>query len=340
MFSLLLGGVITILVFYISSTPNSPEEIKEELLSISIEKMEDKYNYKNGEHSIDKVYAYELDVGTDKTILLVGSAKVENKFYRWISIFEKSVPSVIDKLVGRSGFYEIASLSSFEAPYFNSLVVDKIEVIDLESNGTSEIHVRLKSTWADSSSAGPLIYTKNTSGDWNVFTLPSISETINSGVKDSNMKGRRPFKYFGMKVDTNPESKPIDELKKLKVSEENWDLNHNGQKIEFTTLRNGGDYFFKTHPIKGYAQVQTLSFFVDGGAVLGPHYAVINMFKFSESGLDVDDLWNWEYPIYSTRPLRLLEIDVGSIGKAGIQAHVVGDIFYGYTEFEKIRPQQ
>jgi hypothetical protein len=210
----------------------------------------------------------------------------------------------------------------------------------LEVNGTSEIHVRLKSTWADSRSVGPLIYTKNISGDWNVYTLPSISESINTKVKDPNMRGRRPFEYFGIKGDSDPEPKSINELKNLEVSEESWTLNHDGQDVEFTTLRNGGDYFFKTHAIKGYAQVQSLSFFVDGGAVLGPHYAVINMFKFGKSGVEVDDLWNWESPIYSTRPLRLLEIDLDSIEKAGIQAHVVGDIFYGYTEFEKIRPQQ
>jgi hypothetical protein len=73
--------------------------------------MKDKYNYEGGEHEIDKIYAYELDVGADKTIVLVGTAKVEEKIFRWISIFEKGGHSIIDKMVGRSGFYEISSLS-------------------------------------------------------------------------------------------------------------------------------------------------------------------------------------------------------------------------------------
>lgn len=49
---------------------------------------------------------------------------------------------------------------------------------------------------------------------------------------------------------------------------------------------------------------------------------------------------NWEYPMYSTRPLRLLDIDMDSIFKAGIKSHTIGDVFYGYTEFEKIRLQE
>ncbi len=339
-FSLLLGGIITILLFFFSSNPVSPEDVKQELLEISLDEMKRRYGDMITENNIDKISSTELEAGADKSIILSGSTKINENIYRWVSIFERKPPSVFDKLVGRSGFFNLASLTSYEAPYFNSLLVDKIEIIDFDGDGTSEVHIRLKSIWADSTSVGPLILSKKDDSKWHLSSLPSISNAINSTLKSPEMGGRRPYNYFGMVGEEDPKPKPIIELKQLGISEESWTLNHNDEEQNFSTLRNGGDYIFRNHTIKGYAQIQTLSFFIDGGAVLGPHYAVVNMFKFGEDGLEADELWNWEYPMYSTRPLRLSEIDMDSILKAGIMSHTVGDVFYGYTEFEKIRVQK
>lgn len=339
-FSLLLGGIITTLLFFFSSNPVSPEDVKQELLEISLGEMKRRYGEKITESAIDKISSAELDAGADKSIILSGSTKINDNIYRWVSIFERKPPGVFDKLVGRSGFFNLASLTSYEAPYFNSLVVDKIEVIDFDGDGASEIHVRLQSIWADSTSVGPLIFSKKDGAKWKLSALPSISSAINSPLKTPKMGGRRPYSYFGMVGDEDPKPKPTSELKQLGVSEELWGLNHNGVEQNFSTLRNGGDYIFRNHTIKGHTQIQTLSFFIDGGAVLGPHYAVVNMFKFGENGIETDELWNWEYPMYSIRPLKLSEIDMSSILKAGIMSHTVDDVFYGYTEIEKIRVQK
>lgn len=339
-FSLLFGAIVTILLFFFSSNPVSPEDVKQELLEISLGEMKKRYGEMITESTIDKITSTELEAGADKSIILSGSTNINDNLYRWVSIFERKPPGVFDKLVGRSGFFNLTSLTSYEAPYFNSLLVDKIEVIDFDGDGASEVHVRLQSIWADSTSFGPLILSKKDDAKWYLSALPSISNAINSPLKNPKMGGRRPYNYFGMVDDEDQKPKPINELKQLGISEEPWSLIHNGEEQEFSTLRNGGDYIFRNHTIKGYAQIQTLSFFIDGGAVLGPHYAVVNMFKFGENGLETDELWNWEYPMYSTRPLRLSEIDMGSILKAGIMSHTVGDVFYGYTEFEKIRVQK
>jgi len=339
-FSLCLGGIITAFFFFFSSHPVGPEEVKEELLVTSLDEITKRYGGVASESSIDKLASAGLEVGAEKSIIVAGSVKIDDGQYRWVSIFERSPPGLIDKLVGRPGFFELKSLTSYEAPSFNSLLVDGIEIKDFDGNGTSEIHVRLESVWADSTSVGPIIFTKKEDTQWSMNAVPPISDAINETVKNPEMGGRRPYTFFGMVGDGDPSPKSIDELRQLDISEETWIVNHNGVEKSFTTLRNGGDYTFRTHPVKGYSQIQTLSFFRDGGAVLGPHYAVVNMFKFGEAGLETDDLWNWEYPMYSTRPLRLLDIDLDSISEAGIQAHVAGDVFYGYTEFEKIRVQK
>src|SRR5690606_26652086 len=115
--------------------PVSPEDVKQELLEISIDKMKRRYGEVITENTIDKISSTELDAGADKSIILSGSAKINDNLYRWVSIFERKPPSVFDKLVGRSGFFNLASITSYEAPNFNSLLVDKIEVIDFDGDG-------------------------------------------------------------------------------------------------------------------------------------------------------------------------------------------------------------
>ncbi len=340
LFSLFFGAFLAALLFFLTSHPTDPERIKQELLDISLSEMRVIYGTSITESNIEKQFATELEVGADKSIVLVGSTKIDKTSYRWIAIFEKESPSAIDTMVGRSGFFNLSSLTSFEVPSFNSFLVDKIEARDFDEDGTLELHVRIKSIWADSISVGPLILSKKGASNWHLYSLPSISKVINSPADTPSNKWEaivyRPYHFFGM-VGDDPNPKSRNDLKQLALSEDSWILNHNGQEQSFSTLRNGGDYIFRKHVIRGHSQIQTLSFFVDGHAVLGPHYAVVNMFKFGKNGIETDALWNWGHPMYSGRPLRLLEIDLDSISKAGIDAHTIGDVFYGYTEFEKIR---
>lgn len=336
-FSLLLGGILTLVATYFTSQPTTPEEIKRKLQDISKNAISHRYNATPTESKIDKIASSELEAAAEKSIIIVGSSKIEGSLYRWISIFEKESPGTFDKLVGRAGFFKLTSLSSYQSPYENSLQVEKIESMDLDEDGTSEIHLRLHATWADSTSTGPLILKKSSNGQWLMITLPSIKSALNNPIRNSVQSAAQPFRLFGMAHDKARGNKALPEFKEMNILEEVWEVNHNGKKHNLTTLRNGGNYLFNNHSIKGYPQIQVISFFSDGGAVLGPHYAVINMFKIVGHELKTDDLWNWGQPMHSDRPLRLTDIDMNSIYKAGIMAHTIGDVFYGYTEFEKFR---
>lgn len=299
--------------------------------------MKNRYQTSPTESEVEKITSSELDAGAEKSIIMASSGEINGEPYRWLSIFEKESPGLFDMLVGRPGFFKLTSLTSYQPPNRDSLQVEKIEVLDLDEDGTSEIHVRLHSLWADSTSTGPLIFKKNQDNNWELIALPSVKKTINMSIGNSMKSVLQPHSFFGMKDDRNEKPKPIEELKKMGISEELWEADHNGKVENFTTLRNGGDYIFRNHPIKGYQQVQITSFFSDDEPVLGPHYTVLTMLKIEHYALTVDDLWNWGHPMYSTRPLKLLDIDRDSISKAGIMAHIIDDVFYSYTEFEKIR---
>lgn len=326
-----------VLTFSFTSLPSSPEEIKEHLVEITSERLEEMEGASFKKIFLDRYLYQEIDIGSDKTVFLLGTAESNEKIYRWVSIFDKEKQGIIDKIVGRPGFFEFKSLTSFEVMYKDSLSFEKIEVIDLDNDGVQEIHIKFKSTWADGTSVGPILYSKDMYGAWEVVSLPSISETNNTSPSKRNMRGRKPYLFFDMAKNDGKETKAIEKIKKFSIYEDVWSANHNGEVLTFTTLRNGGDYFFQQHPVKGHSQIQTLAFFHDGGAALGPHFAVVNMFRYEKNKLKVDDLWNWGEPIYTARPLRLLGIEIDSIGKAGIKAHISGDVFYGYIGYEKIR---
>ena len=336
-FSLLLGGALTLAGTFLTSQPTTPEEIKKKLLQISADELSKRYNGTQPQSEIEKISSSELDAGAEKSIIIAGKTAENDAIYRWVSIFEKNSPSIFDKLIGRPGFFKLASLTSYKAPYPDSLKAERIEAVDMNGDGTLEIHVKLHSAWADSTSTGPLFYKKDPDGRWNLLTIPPIKSTTSKQLENKTPNFSKPYKRFGMPNEKKSALSSSPNFKDMDLLEDAWAANHNGQTKTITTLRNGGDYLIKNHDIKGYPQVLVISFFSDGAAVLGAHYALINMLKIDGNNLTPDGLWNWGQPMYSTSPIRPTEIDTQSIYKAGIMAHTIGDVFYGYTEFEKIR---
>lgn len=336
-FSLLLGGALTLAGTFLTSQPTTPEEIKRKLLEISTSELSKRYASQSIQSEIEKISSPELDAGAEKSIIIAGNAKDKNIIYRWVSIFEKNSPSILDKLIGRSGFFRLTSMTSYKVPSLESLKAERIEAIDMDGDGTLEIHIRLHSTWADSTSTGPLIFKKNQDGKWHLLTIPPVKLTISKQLKNKIPIFAQPYSRFGMPNEKKSILKSAPNFEDMDLSEEAWEANHNGHTHHITTLRNGGDYLIRSHEIKGYPQIIVKSFISDGGAVLGVHYASINMLKINNNALIPDDLWNWGQPMYSTNPIRLTDIDTQSIYKAGIMAHTIGDVFYGHTEFEKIR---
>lgn len=128
---------------------------------------------------------------------------------------------------------------------------------------------------------------------------------------------------------------PLQQLKDTGVYEDKWVLTHNSEKVSFVTLRNGGTYQVRTHPVKNHVHFVTVAFFADGHAILSAHFAVVNVFVLEDRVLTHDLLWNWGFPMVSVVPLRPTDIDLNSIAKAGVLAHIIGNTFFGYTEFER-----
>jgi hypothetical protein len=293
---------------------------------------------------ITSFLAQEFDIHPLKSIVMFGlwEPKKDAEWYRWVAIFEPQEPRLLDKLVGRPGFYELQSSGHIEVPSPDSLVPSKVEVLDFDGDGVPEVHVTLRSTWADSTSIGPLILRKRQGCAWQALVLPSISALTshvlqgNSPHPDNMIPPGRPFPFFGMRDASDEGARPpLQDLKNAVVYEDNWILTHNGENVPFVTLRNGGTYHVRRHPVRDHVHFATVAFFADGHAVLSAHYAVVNFLVLDDRVLTRDLLWNWGFPMVSLAPLRPADIDLDSIAKAGIVAHIIGNAFFGYKEFER-----
>jgi len=335
-FTLIFGISITMIYFFLTANSNTTEEIKGALLQKTQKKLKLVYKTDFQNISIDKLYFNELGLSSEKTIFLMGTAVYNKEYVKWITVFEKAAPRLIDKIVGRPGSYELTSISSAKVSDKAAFTFEKIESFDIDSDGILEVHLTIKTLAADCVFVGPLFLSKNDSGKWELLTIPSISEKHKENYHHNKMP-LTPIDFFGMVGDEGDLELGILDLKKLDVLEEQYEIIHNDSIYNLNLLKNGGDYFIKEHEVRGYTQIQTLSFLNDGNAVLMPHYAVVIVFKIYNNKLIIDELWNWGNPIYSIRPLKLVDIDVDSIYKAGIFAHTDGDVFFGETEFEKIR---
>jgi hypothetical protein len=342
-FSSLFGVVITISLFFFTSHPTTADKIKTRLRSVILKRLQ-KVLCRTEKilPEITSFLAHEFDIHPLKSIVMFGlwEPKRDAEWYRWIAIFEPQEARLSDKLVGRSGFYELQSFSYIKVPSADSLVPSKIEVVDFDGDGIPEVHVTLKSTWADSASIGPLFLRKRQGYGWQALALPSIS-ALTSHVLDGNLPHPdsltpvgKPFPLFGMRESsaTGPTASPLQELKNTGVYEDKWILTHNGEKVSFVTLRNGGMYQVRRHPIRDHLHIITLAFFADDHAVLGAHFAVVNVFALAER-FTRDLLWNWGFPMISEIPLRPPEIDIDAITKAGVVAHIIWQYFFWILRF-------
>ncbi|WP_050918181.1 hypothetical protein [Vibrio campbellii] len=341
LFSLLIGAILTVLSFYLTSSASTPEEVKKDLISkVSIE-LKKRHNNDVSEIEVAKYFTKELDIGSEKSVFVLGYAEDNDELLRWVAIFENQSPTLLDKIVGRSSSLKISSLTTFAAPFIDTLLFNHIESLDVDNDGVSEVHVRLKSHYADSTDTGLLLYKKNLDGEWQLLGLPSSESTL-SALTPPRKKGLTPSTHFGMVGDENLKIEPISgsEMIEMPLYEHVWTADHNSEQVKFTTLRNGGEYLFTKHGVRGHSQLQVLSFFKDGNSTLGAHFAVVSVYSIDTQEIVPDLLWNWGYPMFSVRPADITEIDLSSILQGGIMAHTQGDIFFGYTEFEKTKPHR
>lgn len=345
-FSSAFGILVTILLFYLTSQPTTGAVIRRRLTFSVLKRLQKEL--RRSESAVPMVtnfLAQEFDIHSLKSILMFGIWEPKNsaaEWYRWIAVFEPKEPRLIDRLVGRPGLYDLVWFGHMAIPCPDSLAPAKLEVVDFDGDGVPEVHATLTSTWGDSASIGPLILKKTQSNGWRATALPSISALTSNVLQGKSPHPNgvdppgRPFSYFGMN-DTSAEDAipPAQDLRKARVYEDNWTLVQNGMGMQFATLRNGGTYQFRKHPVRGHVQVATLAFFVDGRATLSTHYAIVSFFALDSEKMMSDLFWNWGFPMVSMIPLRPSDIDLDSIGMAGVKAHIIGNTFFGYTGFER-----
>ncbi|MCR9833368.1 hypothetical protein [Vibrio parahaemolyticus] len=337
-----IGSILfTCVVFYIYSQPSSSEEIKSELFSITEKYIEENYSGSFKDLELNKYLSQEIDLSSNKVVFFFGTMTDDkDNLFRWISVYERKDANLIDELLGKDGFFEIKSLAMFEVPYPDVMVFDNVELIDIDKDGQKEIHIRFKSVWADSRGIAPLILRKNNQGAWIYIGLPSVNLAIEMNPERDLSPIARPFTHFGARnSDEEVIEKSVDELTVMGTSGHDWVLEFPDRKQIFSSLRNGGGYFFNNHPIKGYFQILWVSFIKDGRATLDSHYAVVRVFKYGSDQLVVDELWNWGKPVFSGVPLDPIDLSVNSLYWSGVMSHVGGDkgeLYFGFTEFEKV----
>jgi hypothetical protein len=341
LFTAMVSVLFTCILFYMYSQSSSSEEIKKELLNLTMNYISENYDSNPAEVNLDKYLAKEIDLSSNKVIFFFGTLrKNKDELFRWVGVYERKDSNLFDEILGKEGSYEIKSFTMIDILYADNLIFDDIEEIDIDKDGQQEIHIRFKSVWANSRGVAPLILYKKSDGSWEYVGLPSLDELVNMTPARTYRASAQSYTHFGaMESEEEIIEKSVDELKDLNVYGHDWTLRFPERHQVFSSIRNGGGYFFNNHPIKGYFQVLWVSFFIDGNSTLDKHYAVVRVFKYADGKLVVDELWNWGKPVFSGIPLDPTELNVNSLYRAGLLSHLSGDkkeLFFGFTEYEKV----
>jgi len=344
--SSLIGIVITVIVFSTTAQPVLSEKIREKLVVMVLDEGKRTIGNNFDEASIDSFLSYKIGMDATESIVAYGSFRISGKIVnRWLSVYEPQEQNILDRLVGRSGFYSLKFLVTIPISENEELIAKKIEANDMDGDGVTEFIIRLESLWADSRSNGFLMLKKLKTNNWTVIGLPNISETINQIVSGKNPEPNglepilKPFSFFGdakyrsKSILTHGPSKEL--LANLQIYEDVYDFDTPSGSKKLIMLRNGGFFRFINHPIKDYFSVAILSFIDDGRAVQGSHYATASVFHLDGEYFKPDANWNWGYFMLSNRPYRLKEIDFDSIIKAGIEAHKEGGSVFWHDSFER-----
>ncbi len=79
---LAMGVMSTVLIFYLTSLPFTPEEVKKHFIEIISEKLEVMESSRFQNIYVDRYLYQEVDLGSDKTVFLLGTAESNDKIYR------------------------------------------------------------------------------------------------------------------------------------------------------------------------------------------------------------------------------------------------------------------
>ncbi|MCY1506285.1 hypothetical protein D9M68_405310 [compost metagenome] len=341
-----LGMLIATAAFIVTANPITTNGVREKLTRIATDAIKTERLSSKFSHASMDSFSFQK-IGLDATESVVSYGTLFDKEHvaiaRWVGIFEPSEQRWIDKLVGRNGFFELKRLAVIDINNRDELIAKQIEAKDLDGDGVYEFIIKLESEWADSRSSGFLLVKRTKSGGWRLDGLPNMAKSINQSI-DGKISEIASFHAIGEPLLFFDYTKNKQKRKRSNFNVSNADVyqdeyvarSKDGDEPVFYLLRNGGYYDFIDHPVRKTSDIAVVAFIADDGPIMGRHHGALTVYSIAGSeALSRDINWNWGYSMLSSAPLAVDEIDLDSIIKAGVEAHVIGNMMVWYTAFER-----
>lgn len=343
-FTLIFGSIITMSILLVTTTPITSEKTKisfeKELKSNVIKILDIKTLIKD--FKISYTYSEKIDFELKETVFTYGSFSIGENYYRVVGIFSIKEPSIIEKMISRPNYYECKACYIIDALYPDTLNIYNIESFDFDLDGRKDFVIYLRSQWADATSRGVLIVKKNENQEWSLVSLPSSYEILNKYLNDElaekndeRMNNRYTLFIVDNKKMKLSEKETFEYLEKSQVYEDDMKIFSKSGIEHLYTLRNGGSFELFSHPFKNNVDLFITVFFSEGVATMSDHYCAVICYKLIGDKLKPDENWNWGFPMYSQVPTKAREISSEKMYQGGIEAHIMENIYVGYTEFEK-----
>lgn len=177
----IIGIAATVGLFHFTSQPIRSADVREKLVEMARECIQQQLATHLDSVAFDSVASESLDLSTSNSVVVYGrTVSTNGALSRFLMVFEPSGQSLIDKVVGRPGFYDIGYWAIIPDAGDDEVVASSVNIEDLDKDGNKDILVRLKSTYADGVSKGLLILKKDIHDVWHLMGLPSMTEIMHS----------------------------------------------------------------------------------------------------------------------------------------------------------------
>ena len=338
----ILGVVVIIGLFHFTSQPIRSSDVREKLVEMARACMQQQLATNLTSVVFDSVKSESLDLSTSNSVVVYGKAVSANgALSRFLMIFEPSGQGLIDKVIGRPGFYDIGYWAIIPGAENDEGVVASKNIEDLDKDGNKDILIRLKSTYADGVSKGLLILKKDKHDVWHLMGLPSMTKIMHSIAAGQSPlpKGLQPALPPIHWFSNDKKLKPKPNYKQYldwEIDESNWQVTDAIGNHSFWMIRNGTKIQMYENEQAGYKQFGVLANIYDDEAIQGKHHLMVSFFKIENNSLIPDQHWNWAYPMFSIGLEDSQAVDLSEMQEAGLQAHVAGGSVVGLTEFGKM----
>jgi len=343
-FTAAIGGLATTALFHYTSPPVRSSQVREKLTQMASERLASELSAGISTIRFDSVSTESLDLSPSSSHVVYGTAEGSSgEFTRFLMVFEPAAQGLMDKLVGRQGFFRIGYWAIIGDASEDELQAAKVEINDVDRDGNKDIFIHLKSSYADGTAKGLIILKKGTDDVWHLIGLPSLT-----AIMHSRAAGKSPLAP-GMRSPTTPklwfsshQPKLEDDSSKLKeyasweIDELEWIANTSNGVTSFWMIRNGTKIGIFDQPQAAYKHIGVLSNVYDDEAIQGPHHLMVSFFKIDGEKLAPDPLWNWSYPMLSIGLEESAEWKLSEFHEVGTQVHIVDGIQFGLTEFGRV----